>query len=210
MSDASDLELLQAVVDRRPGAWEVFYERYHRLMAACVRRVYARYGVSYAPEDMEDLIASVCFNLVKDDFRKLRLYDPEKGYRLSSWVGLISSNTAHDTLRKRDPEHVRLDADEGQSVSRLPGKAPDPIDGLARKEQKAMLREAVFELSEVDRQFVHYYYGLHLEPAEVAHRLGITVNTVYSRKNKIRNKLVKLVRRNLKRQEIAAAPKKKV
>jgi RNA polymerase sigma-70 factor (ECF subfamily) len=204
-AEPSDQDLLRMVIQRLPGAWELFYERFHRLMVACARRVYAKYGVSYTPEDMEDLVATVCYNLVKGDFHKLRLYDPEKGYRLSSWVGLISSNTAHDTLRRRSPSHVRLDSEEGLNVEQLVGPAPDPLAGLARQEQMALLRKAVFELSDVDREFVRYYYGLKLDPESVAKRLGITVNTVYSRKNKIRNKLIKLVRRDLKRKELSKA-----
>lgn len=203
LAKLSDQELLAAVLERRLGAWEEFYERFHRLMASCVRKVYARYSVAHTQEDMEDLLGNVCFNLVKRDYRKLRLYDPNKGYRLSSWVGLISTNTAHDALRRKEPDHYSLDADNDRGgVMQIPAPPEDPVRKIEKQEQKRLLEQAVLYLSDVDRCFVNLYYNLKLEPDEIAKRLGISVNTVYSRKNKIRNKLIKLVRKILRRKEL--------
>ena len=197
-SDLPDVELLQAVFERLPGSWAGFFERFHRLMVSCAKKVFIRYGVPFTPEDLEDLVGNVCFNLVKDDFRKLRLFDPNKGYKLSSWVGLIATNTAHDVLRRRAPEHLSLD-DEDWGLQQLPGPLPDPLETLEKRERMAILHQAIQQLSEADRRFVHYYYGLSLGPEAVAERMGISVNTVYSRKNKVRTKLMKLVKRHLSR-----------
>lgn len=206
LSGLSDHELLAAVLERRAGAWETFYRRFHRLMASCIRKVYARYGVVHAPEDMEDLLGNVCFNLVKNDYRKLRLYDPEKGYKLSSWVGLISANTAHDELRRREPEHLSIDGDA--EYVQIPAPPTDPLAGIEREEQRMILERAMWGLSHADRNFFHLYYNLRLEPDEIAARLCINVNTVYSRKNKIRDKLIQLVRKIMRRNEIKRGMKK--
>ncbi len=200
LTGLSDQELLAAVLQRRIGAWDAFYRRFHRLMASCVRKVYARYGVQYSPEDMEDLLGNVCFNLVKNDYRKLRLYDLDKGYKLSSWVGLISTNTAHDELRRREPEHLSIDGDA--EYVQIPARSIDPLASIEKEEQKRFLQTAMWGLSETDRHFVDLYYNLRLDPDEIAARLSINVNTVYSRKNKIRNKLIQLVRKILRRNEI--------
>lgn len=190
--------LLKSVFNKVPGAWQNFFERYHRLMVSCVKKVYIRYGVSFNSEDIEDLVGSICYNLVKDDFHKLKMFDPERGYRLSSWVGLIATNTAHDTLRRRAPDHMSLD-DEGMGLHQLPGPLKDPLENLETRERISILMEAIEQLSEVDQQFVQYYYGLNMAPEEVAQKMGITINTVYSRKNKVRSKLVKVVKRLLLR-----------
>jgi RNA polymerase sigma-70 factor (ECF subfamily) len=89
--------------------------------------------------------------------------------------------------------------DDDWGVHQMPGKLPDPLENLERRERMEILQQAVQKLSEADRRFVHYYYGLNLSPEAVARRMGISVNTVYSRKNKVRTKLMKLVNRHLRR-----------
>lgn len=202
LSELTDHDLLAAVLERRTGAWEAFYRRFHRLMVSCVRKVYTRYNVAHTPEDLEDLLGNVCYNLVKSDYRKLRLYDLEKGYKLSSWVGLISTNTAHDQLRKREPEHLSIHESNDYGVVQIPAQSKDPLKMIEREEQQRLVESAIHHLSYGDRHFVNLYYKLRLEPDEIAQKLNISVNTVYSRKNKIRNKLIKLVRKILRRNEL--------
>src|SRR3712207_2229128 len=108
-------ELLAAVLGEKPGAWAGFYKRYDRLIITCIRKVLHRYTALYGEEDIEDMVSTVCLNLVKDDYHKLRAFDATRGYKLSSWVGLIATNTAHDALRRREPIHARLDPTAGAS-----------------------------------------------------------------------------------------------
>ena len=46
-----------------------------------------------------EIFGDVCFNLLRDDMRKLRLYDASRGTKLSSWIGMIATNVAYDYLR---------------------------------------------------------------------------------------------------------------
>jgi len=192
----ADLEMVQAVVADEPGAWQRFYRKYHRLMLACIRRVYHKHGVRLSADEQEDLLANVCLNLVRKDYKKLRLYDPERGHRLSSWVGLISANTAYDALRRRGPEHVSFD-DPDSRMPVLSVKDATPFDDLYEAERSDVLQRAIAHLSASDREFVHYYYRMRMEPKQIAAQLGISVNTVYSRKNKVKAKLVQIGRRLL-------------
>ncbi|HEX4459473.1 MAG TPA: ECF-type sigma factor, partial [Polyangia bacterium] len=48
------------------------------------------------------------------------------------------------------------------------------------------------DFSERDRRFVELYYGAGLLPEEVATAMNISVKTVYSKKNKLRSKLLAL------------------
>ena len=137
---------------------------------------------------------TVCLNLVKDDFKKLRTFDPTKGYKLSSWVGLIATNTALDALRRRDPLHTSLDTEDDEGRPRSsPIPASIPGQMLERRQQWTALLAAIRELPEQDREFLELYYDEELDPDEIARRMNISVNTVYSRKNKLREKLKKLV-----------------
>jgi RNA polymerase sigma-70 factor (ECF subfamily) len=186
-------ELLAAVLAERAGAWAGFYRRYERLIITCIKKVMHRYTALYGEEDIEDMVSTVCLNLVKDDYRKLRTYDPSRGYKLSSWVGLIATNTAHDALRRRDPIHASLDSGAGRDDDDAPiqyaDEGPSPGDNLEQREEWLALVNAIRELPEGDQEFLSLYYDQELEPEEIAKRLNISVNTVYSRKNKVREKL---------------------
>jgi len=189
----SDIELLQAVIGGKPGAWQTFFKRHERLILACLRRVYNRYHVPLGREQLEDLVGMVCLDLVRGDYKKLRKYDPDRGYRLSSWVGLIATNIAHDALRRRGPPHASTD-DEDSPLTELQSSLPDPLEVLNHKERVDILAEAVTHLTPTDQEFIRLYYQEQRTPEEIAEASGVSVNTVYSRKNKVRGKLVKLVR----------------
>jgi RNA polymerase sigma-70 factor (ECF subfamily) len=192
-----DGELVKAVIAREPAAWPGFFAKYERLIVACVRRALRRYGASHSEEDIEDLVSQTAFNLVKDDYKKLRTFDPDRGYKLSSWVGLIATNTALDALRRRGPTDVWAAAsldDTDPVVPTLAAGEAGPGESLDRKDEIRLVQSAIGELSDTDRLFLEYYYVEELEPEEISRLMGISLNTVYSRKNKIREKLARHVR----------------
>lgn len=190
-------ELLAAVVGKQPGAWAGFYVRYERLIITCIKKVLHRYTALYGDEDIEDMVNTVCLNLINNDFKKLRSYDVTRGYKLSSWVGLIATNTAHDALRRREPIHRQLapmdDEEGGGGMPEFADSGPSPGDTLEKREQWNTLVAAVAELPASDRQFLELYYEQEREPEEIAKIMGISVNTVYSRKNKVREKLRRII-----------------
>ena len=96
----------QAVLAREPAAWPTFFAKYERLVISCIRKVMRRYGAGFNEEDLEDLVSATALNIVKDDYKKLRAFDATRGYKLSCWIGLIATNTAHDALRRRAPTEV--------------------------------------------------------------------------------------------------------
>jgi RNA polymerase sigma-70 factor (ECF subfamily) len=186
----SEDELVVAVLEREPAAWPTFFAKYERLVISCIRKVMRRYGAGFNDEDVEDLVSATALNVVKDDYKKLRAFDPTRGYKLSSWIGLIATNTAHDALRRRAPTEV-------WAAVALDDTAPVPLasdeqlasETLEAEDQARELRSAVAQLSPADRLFMDYYYVQELEPEVIARLMSISVNTVYSRKNKIREKL---------------------
>jgi RNA polymerase sigma-70 factor (ECF subfamily) len=188
--ELSDDELIQAVLAREPAAWPTFFAKYERLVISCIRKVMRRYGAGFNDEDLEDLVSATALNIVKDDYKKLRAFDATRGYKLSSWIGLIATNTAHDALRRRAPTEV-------WAAVALDDTAPVPLQSesalasetLEAEDEARELRAAIAQLSPADRLFMDYYYVQELEPEAIARLMQISVNTVYSRKNKIREKL---------------------
>lgn len=211
-SKMDDAPLLAAVLAEQPGAWPAFFARYERLIISCVRKVLMRYGAYHTEEDIEDLVSATALNMVKDDYKKLRAFDASRGYRLSSWVGLLATNTAHDALRQRPPSAMSLDehdSDEGSGQAHhLAAEGIDPSEHLLRSEQATQLDAAIAQLSPSERLFVRYYFEDELEPEEIAQLMQISVNTVYSRKNKVREKLRRIVEGNQAWEEASSGLRK--
>src|SRR5438105_12946841 len=115
-----------------------------------------RYGAAFKDEDIEDLVSATAFNIVKDDYKKLRTYDPTRGYKLSSWIGLIATNTAHDALRRRTPTDIwgAASIDDTDPSLPLPADGEPLEDALERHDEALQLREAVAQLAPSDRLFV--------------------------------------------------------
>jgi RNA polymerase sigma-70 factor (ECF subfamily) len=111
-------------------------------------------------------------------------------------VGLIATNTALDALRRRAPTDVWSAAsidDTDPGLPALTSTARTPGEELERKDAVRQAQEAISTLSAQERLFLEYYYVEELEPEEIARLMGISLNTVYSRKNKIREKLAQRI-----------------
>jgi RNA polymerase sigma-70 factor (ECF subfamily) len=184
-----DVPLLALVLARDPRAWKELIRRYRSLVFRCITRVAGKYDAVLSNEDANEIFGDFCMNLLRDDMHKLRAYDPARGAKLGSWLGLIAINSAYDYLRQtaRRPMTDRLERAPDRA-----GDAPSALDLLLDKERWAALTGMLADFSAKDRQFVELYYANGLLPEEVAARMKISVKTVYSKKNKLRTKLMAL------------------
>jgi RNA polymerase sigma-70 factor (ECF subfamily) len=117
---------------------------------------------------------------------KLRTFEPERGHRLSTWVGLLATNAAWDYLRSLSRQPQRGNALEAEDVS---CHNPDPFHALAAKEEWIRVRDMLSSFSEKDRTFVDLFFLQGRSPEQIAEEMQISVKTVYSKKHKIRCRL---------------------
>jgi RNA polymerase sigma-70 factor (ECF subfamily) len=186
-----ELDVLDRVLGGDRSAWMTFCQRYENLIVGCVLRALRRYNAAFTSEDLADMVAEVWVTLLRDDMRKLRLYDPERGYRLASWLGLIATNCTIDQLRLRGSETSYLE--DMACPDQLLVDPSRPDKGIEERQTAQMARRALGRLSVEERRFVLHCFHEERSPAELARTLGIAVNTVYSRKFKIREKLVRII-----------------
>ena len=52
-----------------------------------VLSIRGKYDAVLSNEDVNEIFGDMCFNLLRDDMRKLRAYDPTRGAKLGSWLG---------------------------------------------------------------------------------------------------------------------------
>lgn len=186
-SEISDGMLLSAVLRREEDAWCELLRRYRGLIYRCITKVLCRYESVLCNEMVNEVFSDVCLNLLRNDMKKLRVYDPKRGSKLGTWIGLITIHTAYDNLRvtARQPVLDRIDG-----VLEREDCVPGPLDHLLSKERRSQVNDLAADFSPRDRRFMELYFGRGLSPAEVAQVMEISVKTVYSKKHKIQNRLV--------------------
>jgi RNA polymerase sigma-70 factor (ECF subfamily) len=180
----TDRELLTRVLRSEERGWVELVRRYRALVYRCITKVTAKYAPSLSLADVDEVYAEVLMQLLRDDMHKLRLYDPSRGTKLGSWIGMIAVNAAYDFLRgvARRPflDHIDGTMDPHESCDRT------PLDELLDKERWSHFEHMLHDFSEKDRTFLVLYYARGLEAEEVAEEMKISLKTVYSKKHKIR------------------------
>lgn len=188
-----DLALRDVVVSRDERAFRELLRRFRSLIFRCINKVAVKHERRLFAEDVNEIFSEVCLNLLRDDMKKLRAWDPARGSKLGTWLGLIAMNTAYDFLRacRRRPLLDILD-----SAPERPTSDPSALDELLDKERRGYVATLLADFSEKDRRFVELYYARGLLPEEVAAAMRISVKTVYSKKNKLRTKLEAIAQRD--------------
>jgi RNA polymerase sigma-70 factor, ECF subfamily len=147
--------------------------------------------VRLSRDELMDLLGDVSLRLLSDDRRRLRLYRPDRGATLATWVGVIAVSTTRDYLRRARRHPV--DRLEEEALEQLISEAPGPEDELLDHERREAVEQLLSRLTERERHFVRLYFGNKMTPAEVAEEMGISIATVYSKKNKLRARLSALL-----------------
>jgi RNA polymerase sigma-70 factor (ECF subfamily) len=186
-SEMSDTQLLRRVLRQDENAWKEFVRRFRALLYRCITKVISRYDAVLSSADPDEIYAEVLIALVRDDFRKLRLWDPRRGTKLSSWLGMIATNTAYDYLRgtARRPILDRIDG----VPDMFDPQERSPLDELLEQERRHNLNDLLSDYSDKDRTFVALYYAQGMAAEDVADEMGISIKTVYSKKHKLLTRL---------------------
>jgi RNA polymerase sigma-70 factor, ECF subfamily len=182
----SDEQLLAKLVKSHPLAWREFERRYERLIDRCILKVTRRFSSVVSVDDVREIGGQLRLSLLANDMHKLRTFDPERGNRFSSWIGLLAINCAYDYLRsiRREPGKAAL-----TEATDLVAETLDPFESVAQR-QRARIAQALLEtFSARDRTFAALYFGEGLDPVIIAQRMKISVKTVYSKKHKIQARL---------------------
>jgi RNA polymerase sigma-70 factor (ECF subfamily) len=185
-ANSSEDVLVCALIANDAKGWREFQRRYERLIYRCITKVTRRFASVVTQDDVREIYATLVLSLLSNDKHKLRSFDPERGTRFSTWIGLLAINCAYDHLRaaKREPNKGTLaEADD------LVSKTPDPFEQVAEQERAAIAERTLGSFSDRDRTFAALYFGEGMDPTEIARTMRISIKTVYSKKHKITSRL---------------------
>jgi RNA polymerase sigma-70 factor, ECF subfamily len=185
-----ELDLLHGLLAGNDAAWRRFHNQYDRLIYRCIRKVTHSFTSVIRSEDEREIYANLLLALLSNDKRKLRSFDPERGSRLGTWLGLLATHAAYDYLRsmRREVPSVPLAEADNASID-----GASPFDQVERKQKSRLVRQMLDRLSVKDQEFVKLYFSRGLSPEAVANAMKISVKTVYSKKHKIQSRLEGIV-----------------
>lgn len=188
----TEQELIDGMIDGDEYAWVEFHKRYGRLIYRCITKVTGRFSSVVCAEDIREIYATLVLQLLSNDMHKLRSFDPERGNRFGTWIGMLAINASYDHLRavRREPNRGSLTEAEGMWCDNS-----DPFAEVDRKQREGILAELLASFSAKDRLFVALYFDQGLDAEQVAERMSISVKTVYSKKHKIRTRLERMLHR---------------
>ena len=182
----TDGDLIAGMLASDPAAWREFQVRYDRLIMRCITKVTRRFASIVSQDDVREIYATLYVAMLANDMHKLRSWDPERGNRFSSWIGLLAINAAYDYLRtlKREPQKECI-----TEAMELVADIPDPFELTSERERATIAQQTLADFSEKDRTFAALYFGEGMEPQDIADKMNISVKTVYSKKHKIQSRL---------------------
>lgn len=160
---------------RRRGALDTAIQQYSGYVASVAGRVLGK----ARREDLEEIVSDVFVTL----WRTAEQLD-EGQASVKGYLAAIARHTAVDRLRQRHPETTSL-----EEATFLADTADEPEAAAIRKEQAAILRHLLLEMSAEDREiFVRFYY-YQQTTKEIAAILGKNESTVRARLARGRKKL---------------------
>ena len=180
-------DLVREMLAGSRRAWATFHARYDRLMLGCIHKVVVRFPVFVDKDDeVPEIYGALLVGLCAHDMSRLRSFSAARGNLLGTWLGLLAVHCAYDRLRvlRREPDRASLDECEDMDSA-----DPTPDQVLERKEQIALVSDILRDFPEKDREFVSLYFDEELDVEQIAARMRISVNTVYSKKRRIQSRL---------------------
>ena len=176
-------ELLKRCISGDKKGWNVFIQKYSRLIYHTVYKTFRVNSKFANPDDVNDLFQEVFTSLCADNSKKLRMFDPEKGCStLASWLRMITVRMTIDHLRKSKPL-TSID-----DLPTEPSQAGDQEE-IINEESLHSLRDLLEKLPAKDKLLVELFFMRELPPGEVAQMLHISVGAFYTRKNRVIERL---------------------
>jgi RNA polymerase sigma-70 factor (ECF subfamily) len=170
-SPLPDDQLVSRIAGGDAAALETLYDRYVRQCFGLALRMVSEPGLA------EEVVQEVFLKL----WSRPDSYSSHKG-AFVSWLLSLVHHRCVDELRKRSRTEVALDNDQPLSViNTKPDPQPDPSEQVWVMEQQRVVRQALIELPENQRQVLELAYFGGFSQSQIAERLSQPLGTVKTR-----------------------------
>lgn len=199
-----DRNLLKRCLNKEPGAWNDFVDRYLSLIYHVVNYTAYLRSVRLGPEDVEDIAAEILLQLVADNFRILRQFRGESS--LATYLTVVARRLCVQELVRRKRRQEALA--RGDVVIPPAEVEDDPAaqKGLERLEEVEYLLK---HLKGREREIVRLYYLEGRTYEEISIETDVPVNTIGVVLSRAREKLRRLAKRKAATDSGTAAAKER-
>lgn len=182
-SSWSDRELVSAVTSGNQNA--IVYMFYTKYSATFQYHIYKLFN---GKVEVSDLVDEFFMFLLEDDWRRLRSFDPEKS-SLSTWISTVSFRFFRDYKRSKiDLNGIITISDKWEAFR---GDWMESVEAGLVMDIKAAIAEIK---SDRDRNIADKLFIQDTEYEAVAEEFGLSVDYVYT----VKNRIVKQLRGSLK------------
>jgi RNA polymerase sigma-70 factor (ECF subfamily) len=177
-----DRDLLRRCLDREPGSWNDFVDRFLSLIYHCVHYTAYLRSAPVTPEDVEDIAAEVLLQFVADDYKCLRRFRGKAS--LATYVTVIARRTCVHELNRR--QAVRGEARPGAARATV-----DLRDPAAEKNVESLeeVEKLLRRLSGKEREIVRLYYLQGFTYEEISTEVNVPVTSIGTILHRARKKL---------------------
>lgn len=181
--------LLEKCLAQDKKAWDVFVEKYNRLIYSAIIQTINKYSYPTENQIVEDIFQTVFLSLIENNYKKLRQF--QKKCKLSSWLHMISVKTTIDFFKKKS---IKLSingetSEEKDLREKTTNGNPLPDEIFNQKEGKIIFEAIKSKLKAKEQLFIELYYCRELSTDEVSEIMNITQNNAYQIKRRIRDKM---------------------
>jgi len=179
-------DLIEGCIRKDKRSWDIFVERYSKVVYWAIRDRLKRFGYNFEDEDINDIHQDVFIALwAGDKLKQLKERD-----KVAGWLAMVAGNAAIDHFRRmkrQSPpnsisiyEEIYKDGDgEARTLEEvLPSGAAGPDRQAQLGEAREVLESAIGALKLKERIAVKLNLLHGMKHGEIADALNIPVNTV--------------------------------
>jgi RNA polymerase sigma-70 factor, ECF subfamily len=176
-----DRKLLERCLDRQPGAWEDFVDRFLGLVVHVIHHTAQSRSVRPAPADVDELAGEVFLTIIQDDFATLRHFRGDSS--LATYLTVVARRVVVRELLKR------------RSLMSLDSVTPrdEQADHRSSVEERISNREQVTrlldELDSAEAEVVRLYHLEGKSYREISSQTGVPENSIGPTLSRAREKM---------------------
>ncbi len=185
----NDFELIRQCVDKDKKTWDLFVEKFSRLIYDSIIQTFKCYGRYVETGSVADLHNDIFLFLLENDCRALRAFRGANGCKLSHYLRTIAVRKTIDYLRRLKP-NCQLTIDDEEDALTEPAEKSDAVYAMMEQEEMVeIMKELLGQLRDDEAHLCRMFFYEDKSPQSIARELGISVDYFYVSKKRILNKL---------------------
>jgi RNA polymerase sigma-70 factor, ECF subfamily len=177
-----DRKLLERCLDRQPGAWEDFVDRFLGLVVHVIHHTAQSRSVVPTPADVDELAGEVFLTIVQDDFATLRHFRGESS--LATYLTVVARRVVVRELLKR--RSLTSLESVGQRDEPADQYHPSVEERISNRDEIERLLE---ELDSAEAEVVRLYHLEGKSYREISSQVGIPENSIGPTLSRAREKM---------------------